>query len=483
MKGSTDNPKIFISYSWSSPEHESWVAELGRRLMADGIEVVLDKWSLKEGQDKYAFMEKMISDQAITKVLLICDHKYKEKADSRNGGVGTETQIVSKKVYESVDQTKFIPVVRERFVDGDACLPIFLENRIYIDLSNDETYEDNYRKVVKCIYGTPVFEKPILGVKPEYVKSKETNLEFPVKRVDDLKTSILNDTKNKKAIIKDLLSSVLDNLDQIPVSMEEFESGDDWVVASIESLKPLRNQFIEFVTNYYKYDENPDINHFKSFFSDLITLQFPKKGTNEGLSQSVCKFFMYEIFLYFIAILLKYKRYEDIATLINTEYFFKDGSGQLRHLGPVIFNRYIEVLDETRNKRLNLRRVSITADIIKERATLEAFPFEKIQEIDLLLRYVTCLNDPENQRAYWYPRTAVYSSHLRSLDFFDMMISKEFFNNVKVLFGVNTKEEFIKKIQEYKEKSDTQTVGGYVDFNYDIPGLEELLKFDEIASV
>jgi len=52
MRGSTEQPKVFISYSWSSPQHEQWVLDLAERLSGDGIIVVLDKWDLKEGQDK-----------------------------------------------------------------------------------------------------------------------------------------------------------------------------------------------------------------------------------------------------------------------------------------------------------------------------------------------------------------------------------------------------------------------------------------------
>src|SRR3989338_8492774 len=114
MKGSTKQPKVFMSYSWTSTEHESWVLELGERLLADGVLVILDKWDLKEGQDKYAFMERMVTDKKINKVLVICDEKYRDKADSRDGGVGTETQIISKKVYDNVEQEKFIPIVKDR---------------------------------------------------------------------------------------------------------------------------------------------------------------------------------------------------------------------------------------------------------------------------------------------------------------------------------------------------------------------------------
>ena len=60
-------PKIFISYSWSSDEI---VVPLAQRLVSHGVEVVLDKWDLKEGQDKYAFMEQCVNDPKITKVLI-----------------------------------------------------------------------------------------------------------------------------------------------------------------------------------------------------------------------------------------------------------------------------------------------------------------------------------------------------------------------------------------------------------------------------
>lgn len=39
-------PKVFISYSWSSDE---LVLDLAKRLVAHGVDVVLDKWDLKEG--------------------------------------------------------------------------------------------------------------------------------------------------------------------------------------------------------------------------------------------------------------------------------------------------------------------------------------------------------------------------------------------------------------------------------------------------
>ena len=108
-----ETPKIFVSYSWTTPKHEDWVINLAERLVSDGVDVIIDKWNLKEGQDKYNFMETMVKSVDILKVLIILDRKYTEKAEQRTGGVGTETQIISPKIYDDVSQEKFIPIVAE----------------------------------------------------------------------------------------------------------------------------------------------------------------------------------------------------------------------------------------------------------------------------------------------------------------------------------------------------------------------------------
>src|SRR4051812_15546819 len=113
MAEATETPKVFVSYSWTSEDHVNWVVRLAVRLVSDGVDVVLDQWDLKEGHDKYAFMERMVTDPGVSKVLAVCDETYADKANGRRGGVGAETQIISKDVYEKVKQEKFIPLIRE----------------------------------------------------------------------------------------------------------------------------------------------------------------------------------------------------------------------------------------------------------------------------------------------------------------------------------------------------------------------------------
>ena len=140
MKPSIENPKVFISYAWSNEEYQNKVLSFATALMNDGVDVLFDKWSLKEGNDTYAFMEKSVVDEKVTNVLILLDPVYEEKANNRQGGVGTETQIISNEVYNKTDQTKFLPIVFERKENGDIPKPVYLKQTLHFDLTNDDTY-------------------------------------------------------------------------------------------------------------------------------------------------------------------------------------------------------------------------------------------------------------------------------------------------------------------------------------------------------
>src|SRR5262249_17176952 len=129
------SPKTFISYSWTSAEHQKWVLDLATQLRENGVDVTIDKWDLKEGHVALRFMEGMVTDPKIKKVIMVLNRAYAEKADGRKGGVGTETQIISPQVYAKADQNKFVGVASETDEEGKPFLPAFYKSRIYIDLS------------------------------------------------------------------------------------------------------------------------------------------------------------------------------------------------------------------------------------------------------------------------------------------------------------------------------------------------------------
>ena len=156
-------PSAFISYSWDSEEHRRWVIALATRLREKGVNVVLDHWHLKLGADKTLFMEKAIRES--DHVLLICTPKYKEKADGRLGGVGWEASIVTAELADDLTQTKFIPVLREE--SFKATLPIWLKNRVGVDLSADPYSEDEFQLLLRDLHEAAVAPPP-LGPAPAF---------------------------------------------------------------------------------------------------------------------------------------------------------------------------------------------------------------------------------------------------------------------------------------------------------------------------
>jgi len=155
-------PKAFISYSHDSQEHKDWVLKLAGDLRAKGVDVVLDQWDLVPGQDITMFMQNGIAQA--DRVLMICSYDYVRKSEKGVGGVGFERLIVTREVVQSIDTTKFIPVIRNN--DREVVVPSFLGPRLYVDLRVDEQYEEKLIELGREIHGAPAISKPELGPNP-----------------------------------------------------------------------------------------------------------------------------------------------------------------------------------------------------------------------------------------------------------------------------------------------------------------------------
>lgn len=89
-------PTAFISYARESDEHKAWVIELGTRLRSDGIDLTLDEWHLRPGDELPRFMESAIRES--DSVLVVCTPAYRAKSDARSGGVGYEGSMITAEI-------------------------------------------------------------------------------------------------------------------------------------------------------------------------------------------------------------------------------------------------------------------------------------------------------------------------------------------------------------------------------------------------
>lgn len=172
-----EHPKVFISYSHSSDEYVDFVTRLAEKLVLDGTDVVFDRWDLKYGQDLQFFMEQ---SSRTDKVLILCDKKYTEKANNREGGVGTETQIMTPEIYGKADQNKFIPVIMESW----DYRPVYLKSRFAIDFREGYRSE-GYKQIVRQIYEVPEVRKPDIGKRPKWLDEPRLSAKLDDWIIDD----------------------------------------------------------------------------------------------------------------------------------------------------------------------------------------------------------------------------------------------------------------------------------------------------------
>lgn len=479
---SQDNPKLFISYSWSSPEHGQWVLELATQLREAGVDVTLDKWDLKEGHDAFAFMEKMVTDPEIRKVAIICDRIYMEKADGRSGGVGTETQIISPEIYEKEDQNKFVAIVAERDENGNAYLPTYYKSRIYIDLSDSDLYGTNFEQLLRWVYDKPLYVKPKIGQKPSFLSETDpihlgTSVKY--KRALD---AIRNNKEYAKGAIDEYFQTFVGNLEEFRIPSVEGEF-DDKVIENIDKFLPYRSEAIEIFLAIAQYRNTPEVwQQLHRFFENLIPYMDRPEGVSSWRNSDFdnFKFIIHELFLYAISSLLKYECFDAVAHLIRHHYYVEKNSyyGRDAMVPFTIFRQGITSLQD-RNKRLELRRLSLRADLLEQRSKTSGITFRQVMQSDFILFIRDCFDAMNNKAGqHWWPETLLYIEyHSGTFEIFARAQCKEYFDRVKCIFDIEDKKDFIPLFEASKRNELRIPLWEFTPFDP-----EMLLGFEKLAT-
>ncbi len=154
-----EHPKVFISYSHDSPEHEQWVSELAAKLRHNDVNAILDQQGLGLGTGSAQFMEVGVRD--CDRVLVICTDNYVRKANNREGGVGYEIEIVTAQLVQNSGTNKVIPIIRQ--ASGQEKMPTCLGTRLYIDFTDDSQFDEKFEELLSELRQAPVVENLPLG--------------------------------------------------------------------------------------------------------------------------------------------------------------------------------------------------------------------------------------------------------------------------------------------------------------------------------
>lgn len=452
-------PKLFISYSWTTPTHERWVIELAERLRDDNIDVILDKWDLREGHDAHAFMERMVTDLEIKKVAMICDVAYVEKANRRGGGVGTETQIITGEIYANTSQDKFVAVVAEKDAEGKVVVPAYYKGRIYIDLTDADRYEQEYERLVRWIYDKPLFVKPPLGKRPDFLADTAVRTLGNRSAMKRALEQLRDGKPTAAAALGDYLSSVSSAFEQLRILKNASEEFDDQVVQSIDSFLSTRDEVlgvIHAVSRYQATEENVQKIH--RFFEELLRYYGPLPNVHSYTEWDFdnFRFVTHELFLHAVAVFIDNEQFEQARALIATEYYV--GKNHVFGNEPMVPATAIELnvasLDH-RNARLKLQRTSLQSDLLRDRCKTAITRFESLAQADILV-----FLHFKWTGGYWWPYTAIFlgSGHT-ALPVFARSSSSKFFNRLRPLIGVDTGEQFRIWITQLSANSDLPRAG------------------------
>lgn len=447
-------PKVFISYSWSSQTHQELVREWAERLTGDGVDVVLDLYDLKEGHDKYVFMERMVTDPEVTHVLVVCDKTYSEKADARKAGVGTESQIISKEVYEKVEQSKFIPIVCEFADDQNPFLPTFLKSRIWINFSSPESVNENWERLIRLLFGKPLHEKPKLGKPPAYVTDDSAVPSSPARsKYGALRQALLQSKKGIRLYRRDFLQACIEYADSLRVrDRPEVDNLGKKILEDCGKLVHVRDHIVDWVlleSEAFPSDE------FSESLIELLEQLRELKSRPAELNQwndawfEAHRYFVFETFLYIVAALLKTHSYNELHHIFTSHYILPstEGHGELR------FDRFDGFL--TSSEILNAvlapegrRLYSPAAELVKRQAQRSDISFEEIVQAELLVLMAAFIT-PE---VHWYPQTLHYASYGKEFPFFIRASQQKNFKKLAVITGIESAEALRIAVKEGHER-------------------------------
>lgn len=447
------SPRVFISYSWSSPGHQARIRQWAEQMLTDGVDVVLDVWDLNEGDDKYAFMEKMVTDESVTHVLVFSDSEYAAKADARKAGVGTESQIISREVYSKVQQSKFIPIVCEFDESGEPCLPVFLKSRIWIDFSSSEVANDNWEKLIRVLYGKPAYNKPSLGKAPTYITTKDTVPASPaVTKFVALKQAIIQEKRGLKLYRQDFLDACYSYADALRIRERPDEmSMGERVLEDCGKLKLVRDHIVDWVLLESEFNSSEEFG--EALIGMLERLLELKSRPTEVNSWNDVWFeahrvFVYETFLYIIAALIKTGAFSTLHLILTSHYLLPEteryGDNHFGTFG--LFYGHSNTLQILAPK--DVRLYAPAAELIKRQADRIDLPFTDVIQAELLVLLMAFITDVD----YWYPQTLHYSSYNYRFPFFVRAAQHRHFQKLAQITGIDSAEELRKAVKEGHER-------------------------------
>ena len=151
------SPRVFISYSHDSSEHNERVLELADQLRVDGIRSFIDEYEVAPLEGWPRWMRAQV--EKADSILAICTETYSyrfqgKEQPGKGRGANWEGSLITLELYDAEGRNaKFIPVVMSP--EDKIYIPTELRVSTHYDVSTDNGYDELYRRLTDQPYTVP----------------------------------------------------------------------------------------------------------------------------------------------------------------------------------------------------------------------------------------------------------------------------------------------------------------------------------------
>ncbi|MBQ8810876.1 MAG: hypothetical protein IJZ70_01005 [Bacteroidales bacterium] len=292
--------------------------------------------------------------------------------------------------------------------------------------------------------------------------------------------AVIQDSSNLEIVLNNYFKAFIERLNDHNIALDEIGTTDilnQRILEGINNLEEMRKEFLNIVEIFANSNNNLLENHLPVFIENLLN-NYEEKGINlytdtnvEALRNDHYRFFNQFLIISLTALLIENKCFNTLKAILHSKYkvYYKS----YRIVREVNFIR-LRGYNYTLNEYLNTgspKRISVTADFMLKFSSTN---FASLVRADILLYYISLWQHTDNFiDRYWFPELSVYN---RDKEILPYMVSQSYFDNAKVLFNVNTIEEYRNLLSSTEDILERNGI-------YRVPLLKDGLLYNTVGNI
>ena len=303
-----------------------------------------------------------------------------------------------------------------------------------------DTYDTEYQRMVRTLYGIDTYKEPELGKPPVWLE-EIPKVSYKSRVTSDFFRGTAGDAVKK--------SKFTENLEELKKQILGYEYAEKEVIPCYLELMPFRDEFLllvkssEYVQEGYK--------QIAKFLEELM-YEIRRQKTNYANLKVT---FVHECFIYVVAYYLKKCANEALRYVLNKTYFAGTSHFNQDADSYNCFYCYNDVLDSAICKRDGKNYYCGTAALWIKNLNVEVCNKDEFVSGDLFCHSASLLISNYEKDWAWFPLTYVYNSdEYRGLfaTYSKRLISKEHLENMMYVLNFESVDEFKQQYKNVEEK-------------------------------